>query len=301
MESEAVMTNEEYLAIRENEWRRLYDYYDFSSVEGINSIPVPAYEVNGESATGRVEYYLKTQLFAECWESGNHDLAIACLKKANQLMFVSDMIWKRKDFMKLVKYLHILGKHEEAIAEEIKINRYFSNPVPKPVRISLIKKAIESADYLDTDFVEVTESMICCPECGKYIKRVFAFRGFHPFFPKLPKGFIDGSSGCCITIRPYVFGLDEESDREVKRECRFTGDKRSTQSKEMYRQWKAEVDSWDPYTNNYTNYAELYWLQQNLPDISPKTISGYNRMKAANSPKYQKIKEKAFELGYVIK
>ena len=50
--------NAAYLAIRDEEVRRLNEAYDFNSIEGINSIYVPCREVNGDSVTGRVEYYL---------------------------------------------------------------------------------------------------------------------------------------------------------------------------------------------------------------------------------------------------
>lgn len=295
------MTNEEYLSIRKAEWDRLEAYYDFSTVEGIESIPVPAFEVNGESATGRVEYYLKTQLYANYWNADQFDLAIACLKKANQLMFASDMIWKRNDFMELVKCLHIVGRHEEAIKQEIKINAFFQTPCPKPIRKKSINSAINSADYLNTDFIELQATMICCPNCGRLKDRVFAFRGFHPFSLKLPKGIFDGTKGCCLTARAYVFGLDKESDKETKRNNRIIGDTRSDLSKKMYKEWKADVESWDPYTNLYTNHSEFYWLQHNLPDICPKSISGYTRMKKTNSANYQKLKAKAEEAGYLLK
>lgn len=42
------------------------------------------------------------------------------------------------------------------------------------------------------------------------------------------------------------------------------------------------------------------WLQQNLPAICPKTLSGFRRMKTQNTKNYQKIVTEARKLGYEI-
>lgn len=119
------ISNEEYLEMRHEEWKRLERRYDFNSVNGIRSIPVPCEEVNGDSPTGRVEYYLRGICFRNHWDSGRIDIAIECLKKAQELMFVSDMIWKYDDFIRLVSYLHEAGRHDEARAEEQRVDNHF--------------------------------------------------------------------------------------------------------------------------------------------------------------------------------
>lgn len=118
--------NRIYLAERNKEIERLNKAYDFNSVKGIRSIPVPCREVNAkDSSTGRVEYYLRGLCFAKHWEDGRKDLAIECLKKSQELMYVSDMLWKYDDFIKLVSYLHEAGLHDEARKEENKVDRFF--------------------------------------------------------------------------------------------------------------------------------------------------------------------------------
>ena len=42
------------------------------------------------------------------------------------------------------------------------------------------------------------------------------------------------------------------------------------------------------------------WLQQNLPTICPKSLSGFRRMKTQNTKNYQKIVSEARKLGYEI-
>ena len=42
------------------------------------------------------------------------------------------------------------------------------------------------------------------------------------------------------------------------------------------------------------------WIQQNLPDMCPKSLSGFRRMKKQNTKNYQKIVLAARELGHTI-
>ena len=39
------------------------------------------------------------------------------------------------------------------------------------------------------------------------------------------------------------------------------------------------------------------WIQANLPDKCPKSLSGYRRMKTQNTKNYQAIQQAAAELG----
>lgn len=43
------------------------------------------------------------------------------------------------------------------------------------------------------------------------------------------------------------------------------------------------------------------WIQQNLPELCPKSLSGFRRMKSQNTKNYQKIVQAAAEKGYTIK
>lgn len=47
--------------------------------------------------------------------------------------------------------------------------------------------------------------------------------------------------------------------------------------------------------------TDYKWIQRNLPDLCPKSISGYSRMKNQNTKNYQKIVQAAAEKGYTIK
>lgn len=117
--------NVAYLKIRQDEIDRLKRAYDFETIDGIRSIPVPCQEVNGDSCTGRVEYYLRGQCFISHCKSGNKEAAVECIRKAHSLMFISDMIWGYDAFISDISWLHNIGAHKEAWEEERRVDNFF--------------------------------------------------------------------------------------------------------------------------------------------------------------------------------
>lgn len=201
--------NAAYQAIRDEEVRRLNRAYDFNSIEGINSIPVPCREVNGDSATGRVEYYLRGLCFERHRNDGAIDIAAACLRKAHELMFVSDMNWDYDAFISDVSWCHSVGLHSEAKVEEQKIDAHF--------------------------------------------KKI----GFYP----------------SLTMKDFA---------DVK----------------SYLAWKQNIENAEQERLRKRKIRhEYYWLQEYLPNLCPKSLSGYSRMKNSNSQNYQKLVREAAKLG----
>ena len=49
------------------------------------------------------------------------------------------------------------------------------------------------------------------------------------------------------------------------------------------------------------NRRDYDWLWEHLPEICPKSLSAYSRMKNQNSEKYQILVAEANALGYIIK
>lgn len=190
----ASISAEEYRQNRLNEVDMLERKFDLSTVEGISAIPVPTQKEEISSGmpnvTGRIEYYLtvKAGQFAA---NNDVDLALACYRKANELMPLSSVEYGREPYMRLPRYLRKLRRFDEARAEEAKIIRIFS-------------------------------------------------------------------SGSVID-----YGEDPP-EIAIKR-------------------------------------AEYDWLWEFLPDLCPKSLSAYSRMKNANSEKYQHLIKAAASLGYEIK
>lgn len=63
---------------------------------------------------------------------------------------------------------------------------------------------------------------------------------------------------------------------------------------------RAENDAIAFETQRGIDKRDYEWLQENLPDICPKSYSGYKRMKNGNTKNYQIIVAKAKEMGREI-
>lgn len=121
---------EEYRQYRLNEMSSLEQKYDLSTVEGISAIPVPVRKEKMEAGlpnvTGKIEYYLTVK--AGQFAANNEvDLALACYRKANEIMPFSSVEYGREPYMRLPRYLRKLRRFDEARAEEAKIARIFSS------------------------------------------------------------------------------------------------------------------------------------------------------------------------------
>lgn len=88
--------------------------YNFSTVEGINAIPVPKRkETKPHDVKSGLEYQLQ-RLATKYKNEGKMDLAIACLRKSNEVMPYSIFAYSRKDYQRLVEFLKDDGQFDEA-------------------------------------------------------------------------------------------------------------------------------------------------------------------------------------------
>ena len=305
--------NTAYMTIRDEEERRLNEAYDFNSIEGINSIPVPCREVNGDSVTGRVEYYLHKKCFADHWNAGRTELALACLRKAQELMFVSDIIWSRKDFLSLVTHLYEAGYDEEAESQLRRIDDFLSK---QDIVQEAFSSALTSAHFLETDFMEVYSHSPYCKECAKYVNRIYSISGKDRRFPSLK----EAAKGClhelrCLSFTPFVYGVNEpsfECKNIIKYSNRPFRDERTHEEIKRYKDClaadqqrreddtKQEVRMIENAKTKRQDTQTLQWLQENLPAVAPKSLSGFRRMRTTNSKNYQKLVEEARKLGKEI-
>lgn len=256
--------NAAYLAIRDEEERRLNEVYDFNSIEGINSIPVPCREINGDSVTGRVEYYLHKKCFADHWNAGRTELALACLRKAQELMFVSDMIWSRKDFLSLVTHLHEAGYDEEAKMQQIKIDAFLSK---QDIVREEFSGAITSAKFLETDLMEVYSHSPYCKECAKYINRIYSISGKNKRFPSLKEAAKDCRHELmCLSFSPFVLGVHEptfECKNIIKYSNRPFIDERSPEEIKRYRDWREMIEREEKEQSDREADRMLYfWIEK---------------------------------------
>lgn len=302
--------NAAYLAVRDEEIRRLNEAYDFNSIEGVKSIPVPCQEVNGASSTGRVEYYLRGECFKQHWDAGRTELALACLRKAQDLMYVSEMIWKRSDFLRLVIYLYKAGKNEEAEKELERLNQFFSK---QDVSHDNLSKTIDSAKYLETDLIEAYSYAPYCEECAKYINRIYSISGKDKRFPALKNALNKCKHDFnCLSFSPFIYGVSEptfECGNIIQYSNRPFKDERTCEKVEQYKNFLSmskqeaereaiqEANMIENAKHELQDIQNLEWLQVNLPKLCPKSLSGFRRMRTTNSKNYQKLVEEAAKLG----
>ena len=166
-----------------------------------------------------------------------------------------------------------------------------------------LKRCIESIDRWNEneDTVYLTSSSVC-PVCCIYDKRIFSVYGKDKRFPKLsnmPAFLKKRQCPECEKIIGYTIYFpylkDKKAlDKDIKFSNRpFVDD--SPKDILKFRQESAEQSA------RYEQEEKEYkWISKNLPDIAPKSLSGYRRMKHNNSKNYQAIVIKAKEKGFTI-
>ncbi len=283
----------------------LKEKYDFETIEGINNIKIPNYKpLQGMSSpVNNVEYILQRKA-TDHKKNGRMDLAIACLRKANEIFPYSNFAWAEKDYMRLVEYLKLDRQFDEARKEERKIKEMFQKTrfVFEGKNIETNFVGLSEKDIIEVfgGLVESFDSECCCEECAKYAKRIFSVDGKDKRFPLLPdciKYYNDKHKYCQTPLNAFMFGVDEPrwsyrgnivdwSSREYK-------DERSKEQKESF---EAMIKEKEEMARDKEFYDLIF---EKFPEIAPKSFGGYRRMKASNSENYKKLLKKAEELlGY---
>ena len=298
--------NAAYLEIRDEEIQRLRAVYDFDSIEGVESIPVPCPEPNGDSPTGRVEYYLRGMCFSEHWKAGRTELALACLRKAQDLMFVSDMIWQKRDFLRLFEYLYEAGLDDEAEAQLIKINAFFDAQYQQN---EIVQRALVSAKRLEEDLMETFSNAPVCEECARYVDRIYSISGRDKRFPPFQKALDGCAHGLrCLSIGPLDLEISDpqfECDDIVAYSNRPFVDERTPDDIERYKNLKTiqqkTVDDVEKKIHRIRmkryDTETVEWLHENLPKLAPKSLAGFWRMQTMNTKNYQRLVVEAGKLG----
>lgn len=274
--------------------------FDLTTAEGIRAITLQAVRPWMRSAPGvpshPVEILSKQ---ASAYKKENINLAVECLRKANELRPVSGMIYPEDSYLRLVRYLREAKRFAEADKEEKKIQDMFHGASAQYSRESMansaLKQSFQRAKEIGTDLVEVSWSNVCCEVCGKYRGRIFSISGRDKRFPKFPDDFC---LRCGLSAYPIIEGVSvplySDPDRMVDEARRPFIDTRTPDEINAYFEKCRKLQS------DKKDRADYAWIQENLPELMPKTFSGYRRMKNMNSQNFQKLKSRALELGREI-
>lgn len=298
------ISNEEYQEKRRKEalhWERLYD---LSTVQGVSAIPVPRRKTDASgngSVTGQIEYYLMHKA-GQYETEGKVELALACYRKTNELMPMAYFSYQRNYYMRLPRYLRKLRRFDEARAEEATIEKMFSSGSAlsdaDEARYQGSKSAeIRWAEKEGTDLVEVSWISGCCEICGKYRGRIFSMHGKDSRFPKFPADFC---KKCGLTYSSFFdFSTPQYSKKHGRALIREMNkpfiDTRTQQDMENYEEVLMQIKTDAIRKKNSEDYD---WLWEFLPELCPKSLSGYSRMKNSNSKNYQKIVAEAAKRGF---
>lgn len=272
--------------------------YDLDTLNGIANIPIPKYKpLQGMgNPSNNIEYILQKKA-TEHKKNGRMDLAIACLRKANEIFPYSNFSWAEKDYMRLVEYLKADRQFDEARKEEAKIKELFTKfNQEQQAHNDRIHREI----YGNTDIVSTNETSFVCEECAKYTKRYFSISGNSKRYPKLPEYLLHKSyehKYCAIELYPVLDNISEPAwnyQGDFIKYCnRPFVDERTKEQKAFF---DKEVKEKEEFLKDKEFYDLIF---EKFPDIAPKSFGGFRRMKAANSENYKKLLEKANELlGY---
>lgn len=285
--------------------------FDLETIEGIQSITPQSVQPWIKSAPGvpshPVEILSKQ---ASAYQKEHLDLAIECLRKANELRPISGMFYTEDSYLRLVRYLCKAERFDEADKEYTKIQAMFhgeSAPYShEAIAASALSRSFSDAKQLGTDLVEVSWVDVCCETCGKYRGRIFSITGHDKRFPKFPSDFC---CRCGLCAYPIIEGVSvpmhSDPEHMVEDAQRPFIDTRTPQEIEAYfekcLQMKRDPERRTDYmVRERKDHEDYAWIQENLPELMPKTFSGYRRMKTMNTVNFQKLRSKALELGREI-
>lgn len=171
--------------------------YDMDTLEGIRAIPVPARNYNtGDWKQDRIDYLLQRKA-TEHKKNGQMDLAIACLRKSNELMDCDPgHFLGQKEYMRLYKYIKETGDEESANLELDIIKKKHPEFWDKRLsNLPRIKEQIAMNQQFREDLVLVT-TRNSCPVCSKFNRRVYSISGKSRRYPKLPTEFTRNGGFC---------------------------------------------------------------------------------------------------------
>lgn len=285
--------------------------FDLTTTEGIQAITFEAVQSWIKNAPGvpshPVEILSKQ---ASIYQKEHLDLAIACLRKANELRPVSGMAYSENSYLRLVRYLCKAERFDEADREYKQIQEMFhgkDSPYSREgIANSALNRAFSSAKELGTDLVEVSWVDVCCEICGKYRGRIFSISGRDKRFPKFPSDFCHH---CGLSVNPIIEGVSvplySNPEHIVEDAQRPLVDTRTPREVEAYSQKCQQMNREQERRSDYMvrerkDHEDYAWIRENLPDLMPKTFSGYRRMKTMNTANFQKLRSKALEFGREI-
>ncbi|WP_405347163.1 phage minor capsid protein [Ruminococcus sp.] len=297
--------------------------YDLCNPYDVIRFKIPDYSKGGNSFS-YVTRDLSYIIMKRVKRIYQKELCIPSTFLAVNLMLVSGVGWLSKDYERMLSQLERLEEYRYASILREGISKSNPSLLDGNIRVkNQFDSTLKLAKQLGTDLVVMPYLASACEECAKYQGRVYSITGKDKRFPKLPR--VINETGCvhpgCVhhlqvfyeweTIQKYVY--DNEGNVQIvsvdaiENSNRPFIDDRTVWEIEKYKkaqqkQLKKENELWSP--ESTIKYAkrivEFEWIEENLPEVAPKSLGGYTRMKHSNSKNYQKIKQLAAQKGMYL-
>ena len=268
--------------------------YNFNNINSINSISVPTeFSSNNEKSFYNNLNYVLQKKATQHKRENNLDLAIACLYKTNEIMAKLGC-GTPKDYLRLIEFLECSGRFTEADSEKKRLE----NTLPHVFNPTFSNKNLANC----TEDLVIFSGSRLCPLCSIYNQRVYSRLGRNTNFPSFSFFPIELTATKCpvcnsaLGFSNYYNNIIDKKD--LKEKIHYSNspaiDKRTSEEKQLFENIQKEKQQKEQAETEYK------WIRRYLPDIAPKSLSGYSKMKNSNSTNFQKLKKQALIKGFVI-
>ena len=298
--------------------------YDLEKVHDIQKIPVPSFAefdsmMDGYGITGSLDYVIRMKAGA-FYNRNEKELCSACLWKSAQLMLANKAVcWQKKDFDRLINWHLELGMYDEAEKAKKYLSRYgqYTENIFDSTAKSIRDSVFENMKKFKMDLVAYHDyGAGCCAECAKMRGRVYSVSGKNKKFPKLPQYAKDNGNfhpGCRCSMSPFF-----EEEREIfykgkKVNAREVSnrkwiDDRDIKEKDLYQKYLETIEKHERESKQAEEYSrkkgrdkrEYDSIINLLPELAPKSFTGYRRMKTQRTKNFMKLVDAAQKTGIDI-
>lgn len=152
------------------------------------------------------------------------------------------------------------------------------------------KGMLNQLTNLGYDLVKMSSHATSCPICASLQGRVYSISGQDTRYPKLSVAYAGEHANihprCRHVLMPYIPALADNPDNDKEFSNRsFNVDDENKRKFDTYNQQQKEKAKLRADRIQWENYKLV------LPNETPKTLSGFRRMKNANSEKYQQLQK----------
>ena len=173
---------------------------------------------------------------------------------------------------------------------EINLDAYASTVARTTTREATNKAALQTAQDLGSDLVQISQHFSACPVCAVYEGRVYSISGESKEYPPLDEAFSGGYStihpNCDHVAVPYFPEFDPNAEQlKIDSNKPFEIDPAKQKSIDAYNKGQAIK------TQLRQDRDEWLKARSAAPNETPKTLSAYKAVKKSGNERYQAIQE----------